>query len=72
VYVPKNIRGILYKTVFSDMHTVGEADMSEIIWEMMKDANQLGNDEEKIYELQYIVHRVDAVDMAFKRLVSSL
>jgi hypothetical protein len=54
------------------MHTVGEADMSEIIWEMMKDANQLRNDEEKIYELQYIVHRVDAVDMAFKRLVSSL
>ncbi|KAM0836433.1 hypothetical protein ACQ4PT_062328 [Festuca glaucescens] len=68
VYVPKEIRGILYKTVFLDMHTVGEADMSAIIWELMKDANQLGNDEDIIDELQYIVHRVDAVDMAFKRL----
>ncbi|KAM0928815.1 hypothetical protein ACQ4PT_002004 [Festuca glaucescens] len=68
MYVPKKIRGILYKTVFSYMHTVGEVYMSEIIWEMTKDANQLGNDEDTIDELQYIVHRVDAVDMAFKRL----
>jgi hypothetical protein len=51
------------------MHTVGEADMTEIVWEMYKDASK---DVDSIDELQYIVHRVDAVDATSKRLVISM
>ncbi|KAM0859334.1 hypothetical protein ACQ4PT_047261 [Festuca glaucescens] len=65
IYVPEEIRGTLYKTVFTDMHAVGEADMTEIVWEMYKDAS---NDVDSIDELQYIVHKVDAVDAKSKRL----
>jgi hypothetical protein len=48
------------------MHAVGEADMTEIVWEMYKDASK---DVDSIDELQYFVHRVDAVDATSKRLV---
>ncbi|KAM0908069.1 hypothetical protein ACQ4PT_015701 [Festuca glaucescens] len=65
IYVPEEIRGTLYKTVFSDMHTIGEADMNEIVWEMYKDASY---DVDSIDELQYIVHKVDAIDATSKRL----
>jgi hypothetical protein len=51
------------------MHAVGEADMTEIVWEMYKDASK---DVDSIDELQYIVHKVDAVDATAKQLVISL
>jgi hypothetical protein len=50
------------------MHAVGEADMTEIVWEMYKDASK---DVDSIDELQYFVHRVDAVDCRSKSLVIS-
>jgi hypothetical protein len=66
IYVPEQIRDTLYKIVFSNMYAVGEADMTEIVWEMYKHASK---DVDSIDELQYFVHRVDAVDATSKRLV---
>jgi hypothetical protein len=47
------------------MHSVGEADMSAITFEIMKDVNNPGNVEEEVDKLQYLVHRVtDSVVLA--------
>jgi hypothetical protein len=54
---------------FTDMHSVGGADMVGITFEMMKDVYNLRNDEYEVSELQYFIHRGDDFDIAFRGLV---
>jgi hypothetical protein len=66
--VPESIRGPFFKTIFTDMQSVGEADMAALSFEIMKDVSNLGNDEDAKADLQYVVHRVDNNDVQFRRL----
>jgi hypothetical protein len=66
--VPPSIRSTLYKTIFTDIASVSEEDFSSITWEMMKEINNLHEDE--VDDLQYFIHRVTEDDIADRCLVS--
>jgi hypothetical protein len=60
-----------YKTIFTNTHSVGEADLAYITFQMLKDVNNLRNDKEAVVDVQYFVHIVDRSDLFFNRFVSS-
>jgi hypothetical protein len=70
-YVPESIRVPFYKTIFTNMHSVGEAGLAYITFQMLKDVNNLRNDKEAVVDVQYFVHIVDRSDLFFNRFVSS-
>ena len=70
-YVPESVRVPFYKTIYTNMLSVGEADLAAITFQMLKDVNNLGHDEEAIADLQYFVHRVGLSDLFFNCFVSS-
>ena len=64
--VPSCVRPTLHRTVFPDIWTVNERNMSDIIWELYKEVGRFYEDEfYHVPDLQYYVKIVSPADVAF-------